>query len=88
MGVSSARIPRVWGKYPLQFWDNGKVTIDRVTPEHQPMLTTWYTEHAVDFIGRNKNNPFLLYVPHSMPHVPSSPVDKFNGKSGTGFTAT
>ena len=34
------------------------------------MLTTWYTEHAVDFIKRNKENPFLLYVPHSMPHVP------------------
>ncbi|MEO1994316.1 MAG: sulfatase-like hydrolase/transferase, partial [Planctomycetaceae bacterium] len=24
--------PKFWGKYPLQFWDNGKVTIERVTP--------------------------------------------------------
>ncbi len=62
--------PDYWGRYPLQFWENGKVTIDRVTKEHQPMLTTWYTEHAVDFIGRHKDEPFLLYVPHSMPHVP------------------
>ena len=54
--------PKACGKYPLQFWENGKVKIERVTKEHQPMLTTWYTEHAVDFIQRNKANPFLLYV--------------------------
>jgi len=76
--------PAYWGKYPLQFWDNGKVTIERVTKQHQPMLTTWYTEHAVDFIKRNRNNPFLLYVPHSMPHVPLFSSEKFKGKSGAG----
>jgi arylsulfatase A-like enzyme len=76
--------PQAYSKYPLQFWENGKVKIDRVTPEHQPMLTTWYTEHAVDFIRRNKANPFLLYVPHSMPHVPLFRSEKFKGKSGTG----
>ena len=49
------------------------------------MLTTWYTEHAVDFIRRNKSEPFLLYVPHSMPHVPLFCSDKFKGKSGAGL---
>ncbi len=77
--------PKYWGKYPLQFWDNGKVTIERVTKEHQPMLTTWYTEHAVDFINRNKDKPFFLYVPHSMPHVPLFCSKKFKGKSGAGM---
>ena len=77
--------PEFWGKYPLWFWDNGKVTIDRVTKEHQPMLTTWYTEHAVDFIRRNKDKPFFLYVPHSMPHVPLFVSEKFKGKSGAGM---
>jgi len=77
--------PEHWGKYPLQFWDNGKVTIDRVTKEHQPMLTTWYTEHAVDFINRNKDKPFFLYVPHAMPHVPIFCSEKFKGKSGVGL---
>lgn len=77
--------PEYWGKYPLQFWDNGKVTIKRVTKEHQPMLTTWYTEHAVDFIKRNKEKPFFLYVPHSMPHVPIFCSEKFKGKSGAGL---
>jgi arylsulfatase A-like enzyme len=79
--------PEFWGKYPLHFWENGKVKIERVTKEHQPMLTTWYTEHATDFISRQKNNPFLLYVPHSMPHVPLFCSDKFRGKSGQGLYA-
>jgi arylsulfatase A len=77
--------PEAFSKYPLQFWENGKVKIERVTKEHQPFLTTWYTEHAVDFIQRNKANPFVLYVPHSMPHVPLFCSDKFKGKSGTGL---
>ena len=40
--------PEYWGRVPLQFWRNGEVTVERVTPEHQAMLTTWYTEQ----IGR------------------------------------
>ena len=77
--------PEFWGKYPLQYWENNKVTIERVTKEHQPHLTTWYTEHAVDFIERQGDNPFFLYVPHSMPHVPIFCSDKFKGKSGAGL---
>lgn len=77
--------PDYWGQWPLQFWDKGKVTIEPVTEEHQPMLTTWYTEHAVDFIKRHKDEPFLLYVPHSMPHVPIFCSEKFKGKSGAGL---
>ena len=69
---------------PLHFWENGKIKIERMTKKDQPMLTTWYTEHAVDFVRRNKSNPFLLYVPHSMPHVPLFRSEKFAGKSGAG----
>lgn len=77
--------PEHWGKHPLQFWKNGKVMISRVKHEHQAMLTTWYTEHAVDFIARHKDKPFFLYVPHSMPHVPIYASEKFKGKSGAGL---
>ena len=69
-------------KAPLHFWENGKVKIDRLTPELQPMLTTWYTQHAVDFIHRNRSNPFLLYIPHTMPHVPLYASQKFKDNSG------
>ena len=71
-------------KAPLHFWENGKIKVERMTKKEQPMLTTWYTEHAVDFVRRNKSNPFLLYVPHSMPHVPIFRSEKFAGKSGAG----
>jgi arylsulfatase A-like enzyme len=77
--------PDHWSKFPLQFWDNGKVTVPRMTKEHQPFLTTWYTEHAVDFIDRHRDKPFFLYVPHSMPHVPLFVSEKFKGKSGAGL---
>ena len=77
--------PEFWGQHPLQFWDNGEVIIEDVDEEQQSMLTTWYTEHAVDFIAAHKDEPFFLYVPHSMPHVPIFCSDKFRGKSGTGL---
>jgi len=77
--------PEHWGKYPIQFWENGQVSIEDVGIPEQKMLTRWYTEHAVDFIDRNKDEPFLLYVPHSMPHVPIFCSDEFEGKSGVGL---
>ncbi|MBZ5581948.1 MAG: sulfatase [Acidobacteriia bacterium] len=77
--------PNAYKEFPLHFWENGQVKIERITPELQPNLTTWYTEHAVDFIRRNRNNPFLLYVPQSMPHVPLFCSEKFKGKSGAGL---
>ena len=72
---------------PLQFWENGEVVIDDVNPEQQRMLTTWYAEHAVSFIERHQDEPFFLYVPHNMPHVPLYCSDKFEGKSGHGLYA-
>jgi arylsulfatase A-like enzyme len=77
--------PEQWGKYPLQYFENGHVKIESVTKADQTMLTTWYTEKAVDFIGRHKDEPFFLYVPHSMPHVPIFVSEKFKGKSGAGL---
>ncbi len=77
--------PEYWGKFPIQFWENGKVTIEDVGIPEQKNLTKWYTEHAVDFIGRSKDEPFLLYVPHSMPHVPIFCSKDFEGKSGKGL---
>ncbi|NOY80208.1 MAG: sulfatase [Kiritimatiellaeota bacterium] len=78
---------RVFDKYPLQFWENGRVIIEDVSPEQQRQLTTWYTEHAVSFIHRHSAEPFFLYIPHSMPHVPIFCSDKFEGKSGAGLYA-
>jgi arylsulfatase A-like enzyme len=79
--------PEYWGQWPLSYWKNNEITIDKVQPEHQKMLTTWAAKESVDFIERNKENPFFLYVPFSMPHVPLFCSEKFEGKSGQGLYA-
>ena len=76
---------RHFDAFPLQFWENGKVAIEDVSPADQTRLTQWYTEHAVDFIRRKKDQPFFLYVPHSMPHVPLAVGEAFRGTSGAGL---
>ncbi|HEY1599326.1 MAG TPA: sulfatase [Pirellulales bacterium] len=65
--------------------EGDKVVIPEVTSKEQRQLTTWYTERAVKFIDRSKDRPFLLYVAHSMPHVPLHVSDKFQGKSAQGM---
>ncbi len=72
--------------YPdLPLINGNDIAIAAVTPEDQVHLTTWYTEHAVDFIERNHERPFLLYVAHAMAHVPLFVSDKFAGKSEQGL---
>lgn len=74
------------GDYPDLPLVEGNETIELITKlEGQDKLTTLYTEKAVDFINRNRENPFFLYVPHSMPHVPLGVSNKFRGKSDQGF---
>ena len=67
---------------PLPLYENERI-IDTV--DNQDLLTTQYTERAVDFIKRNKDQPFFLYLAHSMPHVPLAVSDKFKGKSERGL---
>jgi len=55
------------------------------TLDDQAILTTLYTEKSVEFIKKNKDNPFFLYLPHSMPHVPIAVSEKFLGKSKQGL---
>lgn len=72
--------------YPdLVMFEGDKVVIPQVTHADQNMLTTWYTEHAVSFIERNKERPFFLYVAHNMPHVPLHVSDKFRGRTARGL---
>ena len=40
------------------------------SPVDQTTLTKRYTEEATAFIRENRDRPFLLYMPHSMVHVP------------------
>lgn len=50
------------------------------------LLTRRYTEAAVEFIEKNKERPFFLYLPHAMPGSTRSPFasEEFLGKSQNG----
>lgn len=51
----------------------------------QRQLTTWYTKRAVDFISAHQDEPFFVYLPHSMSHVPLHVSGKFAGRSKQGL---
>lgn len=77
----------MWPKHPTsKFPDlpliDGEQTVE-LNPD-QTKLTTWYAEHAVKFIEKNRENPFFLYLPHAMPHVPLFVSDKFQGRTERG----
>ncbi len=54
-------------------------------PVNQRTLTERYTREAVQFIERNKDRPFFLYLPHTMPHIPLFVSETFEGKSSAGL---
>ncbi|MEZ6056789.1 MAG: sulfatase [Planctomycetaceae bacterium] len=68
----------------LPLIEGDRIINPKVTPEDQTHLTTWYTERAVKFIDQHHEGPFLLYVAHSMPHVPLFRSEKYAGKSEQG----
>ena len=67
---------------PLRLYENN-IPVSDVTD--QSLLTTLYTEKCVDIINRNKENPFFIYLAHTMPHIPLAVSDKFKGKSPEGM---
>jgi len=46
-------------------------------PVDQRLITKNYTEKAVEFINRKKEEPFFLYLAHTMPHKPLAASDRF-----------
>ena len=70
---------------PLPLIDGDNMVLEIKTMEDQATLTTRYTERAVAFIDKHKNEPFFLYLPHSMPHIPIAVSGKHKGKSDQGL---
>ena len=69
----------------LPMIENEHIVNPAVTPEDQENFTTELTERTIDFIERNKDEPFFVYLPHPMPHVPLYVSDKFKDKSQQGL---
>jgi arylsulfatase A len=67
---------------PLPLLRNEQVT---EAPADQDTLTRRYTEEAIRFIRTNKDRPFFVYLPHTMPHMPLHASDAFRGKSANGL---
>nr|MCU0363270.1 sulfatase-like hydrolase/transferase [Bacteroidales bacterium] len=73
-------------KYPVLPLINGNDKTGEVrTLADQDRLTSDYTERAVKFIEKNRNERFFLYLPHSMVHIPLGVSEKFRGKSRQGL---
>ena len=67
---------------PLPLYDGEKII------EHDPdqaLFTSRFTQRAVEFIERNAERPFFLYLPHVMPHMPIFASEKFKGHSELGL---
>jgi len=59
---------------PVQIIEN----MDTVEyPVNQNLLTQKYTSKALDFIERNRDTPFFLYLAHAMPHKPLGASENF-----------
>ncbi len=72
--------------YPVLPLIEGNNKLEEIrTLDDQAKLTTLYTERAVDFIRRHQGEPFFLYLPHTMVHVPLGVSEKFKGKSKQGL---
>ncbi|MCA9141094.1 MAG: sulfatase-like hydrolase/transferase, partial [Planctomycetales bacterium] len=50
-------------------------------PADQATLTKRYTERAIEFIRTKSDQPFFLYLPHTMVHLPLAVSDAFNDPS-------
>jgi arylsulfatase A-like enzyme len=78
--------PTAGKDYPsLPLIEGVRVIDSDVTGEDQAQLTRLYTERAVRFIERHKDRPFLVYLPHTMVHVPLFVSERFRGKSRRGL---
>ena len=58
---------------------------DIENPVEQATLTERYTAEAIAFIEKNKDHPFFVYLPHTMPHIPLHVSKKFEGRSKAGL---
>lgn len=67
---------------PLPLVD-GQTVIEREPDQSQ--LTRRYTARAIRFMENNRDRPFLLYVPHTFPHVPLFTSEEFAGRSDRGI---
>ncbi len=73
--------PKPYRYPPLPLLRNEKVIEEE---PNQAFLTQNYTREAIAFMTLNRDRPFFLYLPHTMPHWPQYSSPRFSGKSANG----
>lgn len=83
----------MWPEHPLQerFNFSELMLYENENPvealHDQSDLTRRLTERSIEFIRRNREQPFFLYLAHPQPHVPLFASDDFRGSTGEGLYA-
>lgn len=65
-------LDRAWREKDFSPWNVPLLENEREVerPADQTTLTARYTDRAVEFIRANRDEPFFLYLAHTMPHIP------------------
>ena len=64
-----------------------ETVVEDLEPDDFGYLTKRFTEYAIDFIERNREDPFFIYLPHNMVHGPHAASPAFLDKTGQGLYA-
>ncbi|WP_430937118.1 sulfatase family protein [Saccharicrinis sp. 156] len=66
----------------IDLWRNREVVEKKAGMD---LLVQKYHAEAINFIEQNKENPFFLYLAHTMPHTKLGASEAFKGKSERGL---
>ena len=67
---------------PLPLYRNREILEE---PLDQTTITRRLTYEAIEFIKQSPDEPFFIYLPHPMPHVPLYTSEEFVGRSKAGL---
>ncbi len=69
-------------KFRSQLLRNKEVVVPAI--QSWDHITQDYTKEALQWIEKNKEKPFFLYLAHNLPHIPLGASEGFKGKSEYG----
>lgn len=73
---------RLFGLYGFPPLVKNKKVVE--LPADQATLTRRYTDEAIRFMKDHADEPFFVYLPHSMPHIPLYTEKAFEGRNPAG----
>lgn len=70
---------------PFPLYRDRKEVISNLTGQEQAILTGLFTDEAISFIEKSKQDPFFIYLAHVFPHQPLYASEDFQGVSKGGL---